>query len=107
MCGQTEAGPVASLRPRDVLRKPTSVGRAALNVDVRVVDADERNVGAGATGEIVCRSEFTMLGYWRMPDATAQALRGGWLHTGDPGPLYHEGFPHIARRSKERIQSRA
>src|SRR5437667_1779 len=78
MYGQTEAGPVASLRPRDVLRKPTSVGRPALNVDVRVVDADDRDVGAGATGEIVCRSEFTMLGYWRMPGATAQAPRGGW-----------------------------
>src|SRR5216110_3231721 len=76
MYGQTEAGPVASLRPRDVLRKPTSVGRPALNVDVRAVDADDRDVGAGATGEIVCRSEFTMLGYWRMPDATAEALRG-------------------------------
>src|SRR5213079_1380599 len=52
MYGQTEAGPVASLRPRDVLRKPTSVGRPALNVDVRVVDADDREVDAGATGEI-------------------------------------------------------
>ncbi len=104
MYGQTEAGPVASLRPRDVLRKPTSVGRPALNVDVRVVDADDRDVGAGATGEIVCRSEFTMLGYWRMPDATAQALRGGWLHTGDLGAFDDEGFLHIAGRLKEMIK---
>src|SRR2546427_3592748 len=104
MYGQTEAGPVASLRPRDVLRKPTSVGRPALNVDVRVVDADDREVEAGATGEIVCRSEFTMLGYWRMPDATAQALRGGWLHTGDLGAFDDEGFLHIAGRLKEMIK---
>ena len=104
MYGQTEAGPVASLRPRDVLRKPTSVGRPALNVDVRVVDADDREVDAGATGEIVCRSEFTMLGYWRMPDATAQALRGGWLHTGDLGAFDDEGFLHIAGRLKEMIK---
>jgi fatty-acyl-CoA synthase len=104
MYGQTEAGPVATLRPPDVLRKPTSVGRPALNVDVRVVDADDRDVGPGATGEIVCRSEFTMLGYWRMPEATAQALRGGWLHTGDLGAFDDEGFLHIAGRLKEMIK---
>src|SRR5689334_3261207 len=52
MYGQTEAGPVAALRPPDVLRKPTSVGRPALNVDVRVVDADDRDVAPGTTGEI-------------------------------------------------------
>src|SRR5438093_627550 len=74
------------------------------NVDLRVVDADDRDVGAGATGEIVCRSEFTMLGYWRMPDATAQALRGGWLHTGDLGAFDDEGLLHIAGRLKEMIK---
>ena len=104
MYGQTEAGPVANLRPRDVLRKPTSVGRPALNVDVRLVDADDRDVGPGATGEIVCRSEFTMLGYWRQPEATAEALRGGWLHTGDLGAFDDEGFLHIAGRVKEMIK---
>src|SRR2546428_2804544 len=106
MCGQTEAGHVASLRPRDVLRKPTSVGRPALNVDVRVVDADDREVEAGATGEIVCRSEFTMLGYWRMPDATAQALRGGWLHTGDLGAFDDQGLLPLAGRLQEMIHGR-
>jgi fatty-acyl-CoA synthase len=104
MYGQTEAGPIANLRPPDVLRKPTSVGRPALNVDVRVVDGDDRDAGPGATGEIVCRSEFTMLGYWRMPEATAETLRGGWLHTGDLGALDDEGFLHIAGRMKEMIK---
>ncbi len=104
MYGQTEAGPVANLRPRDLLRKPTSVGRPALNVDVRIVDAEDRDVGPGATGEIVCRSEFTMLGYWRQPEATAEALRGGWLHTGDLGAFDDEGFLHIAGRAKEMIK---
>ena len=46
-----------------------------------------------------------MLGYWRMPDATAQALRGGWLHTGDLGAFDDEGFLHIAGRLKEMIKS--
>src|SRR5262245_45155143 len=104
MYGQTEAGPVASLRPPDVLRKPTSVGRPALNVEVRLVDADDRDVPAGSTGEIVCRSEYTMLGYWRMPDETAHAFRGGWLHTGDLAAFDDEGFLHIAGRVKEMIK---
>jgi fatty-acyl-CoA synthase len=104
MYGQTEAGPVATLRPPDVLRKPTSVGRPALNVDVRVVDADGADVAPGETGEIVCRSEYTMLGYWRMPDATADAFRGGWLHTGDLAAVDDEGFLHIAGRVKEMIK---
>ena len=104
MYGQTEAGPIATLRPRDVLRKSTSVGRPALNVDVRVVHGEDGDVGAGTTGEIVCRSEFTMLGYWRMPDATAEALRGGWLHTGDLGAFDDEGFLHVAGRLKEMIK---
>jgi acyl-CoA synthetase (AMP-forming)/AMP-acid ligase II len=104
MYGQTEAGPVASLRPRDLLRKATSVGRPVLNVDVRLVDAEDRDVPAGETGEIVCRSEFNMLGYWRLPDATAAAFRGGWLHTGDLGAFDDEGFLHIAGRVKEMIK---
>jgi fatty-acyl-CoA synthase len=104
MYGQTEAGPIATLRPRDVRRKPTSVGRPALNVDVQVVDADDRPLGAGTTGEIVCRSEFNMLGYWRLPEETAQAFRGGWLHTGDLAAFDDEGFLHIAGRVKEMIK---
>src|SRR5262249_24506816 len=102
--GQSEAGPISTLRPPDVLRKPTSVGRPALNVDVRIVDGDDRPVPSGTTGEIVCRSEFNMLGYWRMPEETARTLRGGWVHTGDLGAFDDEGFLHIAGRVKEMIK---
>jgi len=104
MYGQTESGPVATLRPEDVARKPTSVGLPALNVDVRVVAGDDRDVTAGTTGEIICRSEYNMLGYWRMPEATADTLRGGWVHTGDLATLDDEGFLHIAGRVKEMIK---
>jgi fatty-acyl-CoA synthase len=103
--GQTEAGPIATLRPADVLRKPTSVGRPVANVDVRVVDPAGADAPAGTTGEIVCRSEFTMLGYWRMPEETAHAFAGGWLHTGDLGTFDDEGFLHVAGRLKEMIKS--
>ncbi len=102
--GQSEAGPIATLRPRDVLRKPTSVGRPVVNVDVSLVGADGARAGTGDVGEIVCRSEFTMLGYWRMPDATAEALRDGWLHTGDLGTFDGDGFLHIAGRVREMIK---
>ena len=102
--GQSEAGPIATLRPRDVLRKPTSVGRPVVNVDVSLVAADGGPVGAGEVGEIVCRSEFNMLGYWRMPEATAAAMRDGWLHTGDLGTFDEDGFLHIAGRAREMIK---
>jgi len=103
--GSTEAGPVTMLRPHDVLRKPTSVGKPALNVDVRIVDAAGMDVGAGTAGEILCRSEFLMLGYWQMPEATEEALRGGWYHTGDLAIRDEEGFLHIAGRVKDMIKT--
>ncbi len=103
--GSTEAGAVAMLRPADLLRKPGSVGRPALNVELRIVDADGREVPAGMAGEIVCRSEFVMRGYWRMPEATAATLRDGWVHTGDLGVLDEDGFLCIVGRKKEMIKS--
>jgi fatty-acyl-CoA synthase len=103
--GSTEAGPVATLRPADLMRKPGSVGRPALNVELRIVDADDRQLPPGTVGEIVCRSEFNMLGYWRMPEETAVTLRGGWVHTGDLGVLDEDGFLFIAGRKKEMIKS--
>src|SRR5262245_8854884 len=104
MYGQSEAGPVATLRPRDVARKPTSVGPPVAHVDVRVVDANDQDVPPGTPGEIVCRSEYNMLGYWRLPEATAETLRGGWVHTGDLAAVDDEGFLHIAGRVKEMIK---
>jgi fatty-acyl-CoA synthase len=94
MYGQTEAGPVATLRPPDVLRKPTSVGRAAINVDLDLTEA----------GEIRARSEYTMLGYWKKPEATVETLRDGWVHTGDLGVVDDEGFLHVTGRLKEMIK---
>jgi fatty-acyl-CoA synthase len=103
--GQTEAGPVAHLEPHDVRRKPTSVGRPSPTVEVRLVDAEGGDVPAGAVGEIACRSELVMLGYWRMPEATAATLRAGWVHTGDLAAFDEDGFLHIAGRVKEMIKS--
>jgi len=105
MYGQTEAGPVSCLRARDLWRKAGSVGQPVNDVDVRIVDASGGDVPPGAPGEIVVRSDFNMLGYWRMPDATAAAFAGGWLHTGDVGLWDAEGFLHIVGRAKEMIKT--
>jgi acyl-CoA synthetase (AMP-forming)/AMP-acid ligase II len=103
--GSTEAGPVSVLRPHDVRRKPETVGRPYLDVEVRLVDEEGRGVARGAVGEITVRSEFTMLGYWRNPEDTARTLRDGWVHTGDLGVFDADGFLSIVGRRKEVIRS--
>ncbi len=82
-----------------------SVGVAQALVEVRVVDADGRPLPAGDTGEVVVRGEAVMAGYWRNPEATAQALRDGWLWTGDLGALDADGFLTLKDRSKDVIIS--
>lgn len=82
-----------------------SGGVARTGVEVRVVDQDEHDVPAGESGEILFRSDVTMLGYWNNPDATATTLRGGWLHTGDIGVIDEDGFVTVKDRSKDLIIS--
>jgi fatty-acyl-CoA synthase len=103
--GSTEAGPVSALRPGDVPRKPETVGRPYLDVEVRLVDEAGHAVASGSVGEIAVRSEFTMQGYWRNPDETARAIRDGWVVTGDLGVFDAEGFLSIVGRRKEVIRS--
>ena len=103
--GSTEAGPVSILRPPDVARRPESVGRPYLDVDVRLVDDSGGDVAAGAVGEITVRSEFTMQAYWRNPEETARTKRDGWVHTGDLGVFDTDGFLSIVGRCKEVIRS--
>jgi len=105
MYGQTEAGPVSCLRARDLVRKAGSVGTPVNHVDVRIVDAEMRCVAPNVAGEIVVKSDFNMLGYWRMPEATESAFAGGWLHTGDQAMWDDDGFLHIVGRIKEMIKS--
>ena len=103
--GSTEAGPVSVLRPADVARRPETVGRPYLDVDVRLVDESGSEVPAGAVGEIAVQSEFTMRGYWRNPEESARTIRDGWVLTGDLGVFDAEGFLSIVGRRKEVIRS--
>jgi len=89
----------------DFLEKLASCGLARTGVEVKIFDAEDRELPPGEAGEIVTRSDCVMAGYWKNPEATAKALRGGWLHTGDVGSLDAEGFLMIKDRSKDMIIS--
>jgi acyl-CoA synthetase (AMP-forming)/AMP-acid ligase II len=82
-----------------------SVGIPRTGVEVRIVDPDGRNVSPGEIGEIAARSDVCMTGYWNNPAATAQALRDGWLFTGDLGIMSVDGFLTLKDRSKDMIIS--
>jgi len=82
-----------------------SVGLPRANVEVRVADERDRALPTGEIGEVLVRSEVVMTGYWRNSPATAETLRGGWLHTGDMGALDEEGFLTLKDRSKDMIIS--
>ena len=108
--GMTELLPIATmLGPEDhnaVGRsngQRRSAGRATIAAEVRVVDAGEREVARGAVGEVIVRGGGVMIGYWDKPEATADALRGGWMHTGDLGRMDDEGYLTIVDRLKDVI----
>ena len=82
-----------------------SVGVARTDVEVRVVDDDDRELPAGEIGEVVVRGDVVMAGYWNQPDATAETLRGAWLHTGDVGSFDADGYLTLRDRSKDLIIS--
>jgi len=82
-----------------------SVGATRTDVEVRVVDDDGNALPAGEVGEIVVRGDVVMSGYWEQPEATADAIRDGWLHTGDVGSFDADGYLTLRDRSKDLIIS--
>jgi long-chain acyl-CoA synthetase len=101
--GLSETSPVAAFNQLHRVSKPGTVGQPILGVDIRCVDAQERFVGTGERGEIVIRGPNIMKGYYNRPEATAEAMRGGWFHTGDVGTLDQEGYLTIVDRTKDMI----
>lgn len=82
-----------------------SVGTVRTDLEVRVVDENDQPLPPGRSGEIVVRGDVVMAGYWNQPEATAETLRGGWLHTGDIGSFSEDGFLTLQDRSKDLIIS--
>ena len=104
--GQTEMSPVVSiLRPSDSLRKEASVGKAVTCLEVRIVDDEGRDVPVGAVGEAVYRGATVMKEYYKNPQATADAFRGGWFHSGDLLRQDDEGFLYVVGRKQDMIVS--
>ncbi|MGG5260440.1 AMP-binding protein [Phycicoccus avicenniae] len=81
------------------------VGFPRTDVEVRVVDADDRPLPPGEAGEVLVRGPVVMAGYWEQPGATEETLRGGWLHTGDVGSLDDDGYLTLHDRSKDLVIS--
>ena len=104
--GQTEIAPVATvLAPEDQLSRAGSAGRAALNVETRVVDDQGNDVAPGEVGEIVHRSPQLMTGYYNDEERTAEAFRGGWFHSGDLATRDVDGYFTIVDRKKDMIKT--
>ena len=101
--GLSETSPVASSNHPDRERKPGSIGTPLEGVEMRVVDEDDREVAQGDVGEIVIRGHNIMKGYWQRPEATAEAMRGGWFHSGDMARVDEDGYFYIVDRKKDLI----
>jgi fatty-acyl-CoA synthase len=105
LCGQTEGGPGGVYCDvEQVKTRPDASGRQALPfTEARVADPEGHDVGPGCVGELLLRGESVMKGYWNKPAETAEALRGGWLHTGDLARVDAEGYLTLVDRLKDMI----
>ncbi len=103
--GLTETGRLTSLDLEDSIRKAGSVGKEVFHINLRIVDRNDRDVAPGEPGEIVVRGPNVFIGYWNKPEETAEAMAGGWFHTGDMGKRDAEGFVYIIGRKQELIIS--
>jgi long-chain acyl-CoA synthetase len=97
--GLTEAAPIISGNSH-ARHKLGSSGFVVANLEVKICDEDGKDLPSGEKGEIVCKGENVMLGYWRNEKATAEALRDGWLYTGDMGYLDKDGYLYVLGRFK-------
>ncbi len=100
---ERESFDTSSLRTCITGRKPGSIGTPIEGVEMQVVDENDQPVPQGEVGEIVIRGHNVMKGYWQRPDATEEAMRGGWFHSGDMARVDEEGYFYIVDRKKDLI----
>lgn len=104
--GQTEAGGNATIMPRHLaLEQPEKCGWGGIFTELAVVGPDGRRLGPGEPGEIIMRGPGQMVGYWNNPEATQEAVRDGWLYSGDIGVLDEQGLLTFIDRMKDIIIS--
>jgi long-chain acyl-CoA synthetase len=101
--GLTEAGANNAVNPVDGLKKVGSIGMPFKGMALKIFDNDDKEVPQGKEGEIVIRGPMVMKGYWNQPEATAEAIRNGWLYTGDIGYVDADGYFFITDRKKDII----
>jgi acyl-CoA synthetase (AMP-forming)/AMP-acid ligase II len=104
--GLTEScGPACLITGEDALARAGSTGRSFLHTDVRVAREDGSDCDRGEPGEVLVRGPHVMTGYWNRPDATAETIVDGWLHTGDVATMDADGFVTIIDRTKDMLIS--
>ena len=101
--GLSETSPVASFNTLDRARKPGSIGYPVWGVEMAILDDKGHPLADGERGEICIRGHNVMKGYWKRPEATAEAMRGGWFHSGDIGIRDADGCYTIVDRLKDMI----
>ena len=101
--GLTEASPGSAFNPYDGVQKPGSIGLPLIDIDAKIVDPDGKVLPAGEVGELILRGPNVMLGYYKRPEETAEALKDGWLHTGDLAKMDEEGYIYIVDRIKDLV----
>lgn len=102
--GLSETSPVVTMNPPEK-PKVGSCGPVVPGIAWKLIDSDGNEVPKGEAGELIVKGDNIMLGYWNLPDATKNALRGGWLHTGDVARADEEGYIYIVDRIKDMIIS--
>jgi long-chain acyl-CoA synthetase len=101
--GPTECSPVTSVNPPEGVRKPGTIGLPLSGVEMKIFDNNDRELPPDTVGEIVVRGENVMLGYLNQPEATAEAMKSGWYHTGDLGTVDADGYFSIVDRKKDML----
>jgi long-chain acyl-CoA synthetase len=101
--GLSETSPVSCSNHPDRERKAGSIGTPLEGVEMRLVDEDDNEVPQGEVGEVTIRGHNIMKGYWQRPEATAEAMRGGWFHSGDMARVDEDGYFYIVDRKKDLI----
>ena len=101
--GLSETSPLACFNHFDKPSKPGTVGQPIFGVEVKCFDEKDQEVPCGERGEVVIRGSNVMKGYYKRPEATAEAFRSGWFHTGDIGIMDDEGYLYIVDRKKDMI----